>query len=486
MMKTRKILLLFSVLFSFLFLFSCEKRVEKSGELKVKAQNFIANTENAAVYGYVDLDALKTKSGVDKLEDIAAFLSQQIASLESALDLSEKLYYVIETPVNSHGSFEVFFGFLQIKDGKKLETLLDEMGYFFEEEQGINYFYDDNLGLAYDKENVVVLYTQENHEKFLLSAFEKMNKTSENQHISINGSDDIRLVVNYDKLLDDADLRSYSEKIAAELLKFKDQSSFSLSLNFEDGLFAAELDFSQMNDYFLEKSPFKEKSVSMVLEHFLEHEVNALTLASLNTEALDYWLELFDANENKGSYWRELGQIGLILEGVSKGKVGDVTNGDIAVAMVQPEIDTLFNLSELQLYLGLGDEKENVLAAINSLQEGGNIKEIAENTYEYDDFVFKIVDGAVYLYSKEIYSSNSAPFELSPSLEEAANYPFFSYGDLKPIANSFLGSGRKELDMLDYYLVKVDQQKIVFEAYMADREKNFLAQLVDGYKNFFK
>ena len=84
-------------------------------EVKNAVASFVSNQEESVGFGYIDINALLTKSEIFDVSPIGTVIRQNSERIGASFDLNQNIFYALDGPLSRKGIPERVFAFAQVK-----------------------------------------------------------------------------------------------------------------------------------------------------------------------------------------------------------------------------------------------------------------------------------------------------------------------------------------------------------------------------------
>jgi hypothetical protein len=172
-------------LIALLMLASCGKD-ENKVKIKSAVASFATSQQDVIGYGYIHIKQMLDKSKLAELKGIGNGIADIFTSLESGVNLESGIHYVLTGPIDKNGMPDKVFAFFPVENKDSLKVKLEqEMGYLFEEEDGLMMYDDMSTAIGFNDEIAIVVMTQfgADSKEELKSAFIKTTNKDQNPKI---------------------------------------------------------------------------------------------------------------------------------------------------------------------------------------------------------------------------------------------------------------------------------------------------------------
>lgn len=478
--STMKIKSFILILLASVLTYSCNNSVEK-GTLLGRTASIIESNKNIVTYAKINIKSVIEKSGAFSgalPAQYVAFIKVYKESIFSALNMDKPAHVLIE--VNPTNDLHKIYIAVEVKNLKKLEQELTELGGKKVSRDGITYFSQANLALAV-KDNFGLFCIQENK----IASFDAMKKAialSEhkvnNEKLSkiLNAEDDISIGIDVYRLA--KTLSNTDKNLKHTIAKYiKDtKNAYTLThINFNPGEAHIELDLlfdEAMKKYEI----FKNNPVSSDATHSIGDFAPIYAFAlNINYQRLFNLFFDFLPEKKKETLSNRLAMIG------GKEKVAQFFTGEIATAI--GELDSTTFLPKITVFakLNKGAYLQSLVSGFGSL---GGLTEHEGNVYTNSEMALKIDD------QKAIYTTQKNDFKKLVAAEcdgvkmlgdfTLGNAPLSGYIDFNKIDMRHFNEGEKRLiSTLNYATVEGNNHVIDVYIKSKNSNKNILRDLVE-------
>lgn len=480
-----KVLVLLNALVILFFITSCGGS-KREGLDKYVGQYLNENAE-AIIAMRMDVSAIMEKSDLKNLPDVGAQLVQTFYKIDSSMALSEKVYIVASGPLDYEGMPENTALFVSVKNQKTTEKMFNEMGYFFEEVDGINLHDEDGLAIGYTEDLAIIGLTSTNTiaKTFVIEAFAKAKtgKVSEEVMKNMDYEGDLVISLNLQNLYttSNTDLNKLPIQQQEKINKLAENSFVNTALSFNTGEIVMEthLEFNEE----LQKAMFFDKSGNTdVLTKLGPGKPIAAFSMNLDLDKMEtFMMDVYP--EGMKDMYKNLGPQGLILKAIGGGKLSNFVNGEFALAVTGFSENMISgSIPQVNIFSGLGASSGDFSELLMALLEGQEAEEVGEGIFAYEGMKIKFNSSSIFVSSDNKLTNQqlgNSPMEVPAGITGFGKKPFTFYIDF-----TMLKSGEAEMITGDMDIVIQELEYIYFEA--DNKKAKLIIKTTDGSVNVLK
>ncbi|MGM0477700.1 MAG: hypothetical protein ACQERC_00630 [Bacteroidota bacterium] len=491
-MKRLRILTLFIgvvVVFS-----ACSDKADR--EVKAAVASFVSNHEETVGFGYVDVNALLDKSELSELPAIGSVIRQNSKRIGASFDMDQNLFYALGGPLSRDGTPERVFAFAQVKNADSLKAFFNETGYFFEEENGKDVYYDMTtaIGIA---DGIVVVVTGDfdgEPKESLMMAFEKSEQQVKGDHIPaiLNEKTDVLVAAHLKNLYatSNTSLTGLPEAQKKEIEEMANGSFYSAQIDFEKGALTVDVNTNRVSDKLREAYFFNENSTQDIVEKIGPGAPVMAMATNMDVAKMEQFMNRFSPQTTKRLY-RSLGMGGFVMQALTADGLASVVNGQLGVAVTAlPEMNgSGAMIPALNAYVKMGENRDVVKELVQSFAKEGEVEALGEGFYRYQAALLSMEEESMILHSNDSTRANFrvAALEKKEGMESFGEEPFHLFVDLKEVNRAEMVIGPRELQLLfdiaSTLTIDANNEGAKLRIELLDKEENVLKQLRDAFKN---
>ena len=479
-----KVLVLLYALVILLFITSCGGS-KREGLDKYVGQYLNENTE-AIIAMRMDVSAIMDKSDLKNVPDVGAQLLETFYKIDSSMALSEKIYVVASGPLNYEGMPENTALFVSVKNQKTTEKMFNEMGYFFEEVDGIHLHDEDGLAIGYTQDLAIIGLTSTNTlaKDFVIEAFAKAKagKVSEVVMKNMDYEGDMVISLNLQNLYStsNTDLNKLPIQQQEKIEKLVKNSFVNTTLSFNTGEIVMETHL-EFNEELQKAMFFDETGNTDVLTKLGPGKPIAAFSMNLDLDKMEtFMMDVYP--EGMKEMYKNLGPQGLILKAIGGGKLSNFVNGEFALAITGFSEMMVFAIPQVTIYAGLGASSGDFSELLMALLEGEEAEEVGEGIFAYEGMKIKFNSSSIFVSSDNKLTNQqlgNSPMEVPAGIAGFGKKPFTFYIDF-----TMLKSGEAEMITGDIDIVIQELEYIYFEA--DNKKAKLIIKTTDGSVNVLK
>lgn len=452
--------------------------------------HYLNDNAEAIIVIRMDVSSVMEKSDLKNLPDVGFELLETFNKIDSSMALNEKVYLVSSGPLDAEGMPQNTALFIAVKNKDEAAKMFNEMGYFFEEENGVNIHNEDGLALGYTDELVIIgLTTLDTDSKnFVLTAFEKSKKGKVNEDAmkNMDYEGDIVISLNLENLYATAntDLNKLPIQQQEKIKKMAKNSFVNTTLSFNTGEVVVEthLEFNEA----LDKAMFFNESGNVDIltklgpgKPIAAFSIN-LDLDKMETLMMDVY------PEGMKDMYKNMGPQGLILKAIGGGKLSSFVNGEFAVAITGFSELMVFAIPQVNVYSGLGESSGDFSDLLIALLEEQEAVKTGEGVFDYEGMKIKFDKSSIFVSSDTTLTNEqlgNSPMQVPNGLTSFGKKPFTFYIDFSMLKSNNAGMFSDEasviIEELDYIYFEADNKKAKLIIKTTDGSVNVLKKSVD-------
>lgn len=467
-----------------LFLFACGNKVEK-GTLMGRTASIIENNSQIVSFSKVNVKTIIEKSGVFNgalPAQYLAFIKVYKNTLYSAINVSKPIHILV-----APGTHKIFATF-EVKDLKKLDKELSDLGCKKVKKDNITYFSDGLEQIAIAVKNNFGLLCFQNSDP---ASFEEMQKiiASSEQNVKneklaqiLSAEDDISVGMDLYRLAKTT--AQHSKEYSASVKKYINDTkdSYTLShINFNQGEANIKVDML-MGKAMMKHKVFKDAPVSSeALSSIGNFPPIIAVAANVNYEHLFILCLDLLPKDQKNDLKNKLAMVG------GAKKVANFFTGEFALAT--GDLDSSNFVQKIGVFATLKEGKylQSLVSGFSSL---GGLTSKKDNIYVNSDMALQISD------RKLVYTTYKDDFDkmMQASCEQPellggftlGEMPLSGYINFNKMDTHNLNAAEKQLiDALNYATIEGNNENIEIRIKSDDAQQNILRNFIElGVKNF--
>jgi hypothetical protein len=447
---------------------------------------YLDDNSDAVIVMRMDVSSIMDKSDLQNIPDIGFQLLETFNSIDSSMALDEKIYIVASGPFNEDGVPENTALFISVKNKEEAARMFNEMGYFFEVENGVNLHDEDGLAIGFTDDLAIIGMTPSNGDAriFVNQAFAKSKKGNVNA-LAMKNMDyegDIVFSVNLQNLYttSNTDLNKLPIQQQEKIKKLAENSFVNTALSFNTGEIVMETHL-EFNEELQKAMFFDESGNTDVLTKLGPGKPIAAFSMNLDLDKMEtFMMDVYP--EGMKDMYKNLGPQGLILKAIGGGKLSNFVNGEFALAITGFSEMMVFAIPQVNIYSGLGASSGDFSELLMALLEGQEAEEVGEGVFEYEGMKIKFNSSSIFVTS-DIKLTNeqlgNSPMEVPAGITGFGKKPFTFYIDF-----TMLKSGETEMMTGDMDVVIQELEYIYFEA--DNKKAKLIIKTTDGSVNVLK
>lgn len=481
----------------FIIITSCSSEPKRA--LSTTVSNFIDSNDKVSAYGYFNFLAIKGKAHLSLVPTIGEFVNNQIEAIENAVELTDKVYYAAEGPFDQKGIPRFSYLFMSVKNQDSLKASFSQMGFYFEEENGVMISSDLGLAIAYDEHTLTLVYNDinENSKDKLLSAissYDKKIKSNKTKEV-LSQTTDLLCIGKMDNLYKLASANNLKMNSVAKksLRKITKNAQVILNLDFENGELNGTLNYSDLSEN-TDRQLFNEELNTEMLDYLSSENPIAAMVTSLNIENINDLFEIIVSSESQFKNIAKNPYLKMLLP-LAEGDMSNLLNGDVGVVMSYSDSNDVMgfaNIPNNNVYLGLGDNPQNFRELLETYAVENTELKLEEDLFLLESGLLMIEDEAL-VFQSGITEKAELKLNQSIELEEMESLgkePFSLFLNLKHYSKSRFDSPRNSQEQLlfltDFAKIQANNEALNFSISLKNREDNVLRQVVQVYEEVLK
>jgi hypothetical protein len=483
-----KVLVLLNALVILLLITSCGGS-KREGLDKYVGQYLNENAE-AIIAMRMDVSAIMDKSDLKNVPDVGAQLLETFYKIDSSMALSEKVYIVASGPLDHEGMPENTALFISVKNQEEAAKMFNEMGYFFEEADGINLHDEDGLAIGYTEDLAIIgLTASENEAKlFVIEAFAKAKKGDVNE-VVMNNMDyegDMVISLNLQNLYatSNTDLNKLPIQQQEKIKQLAKNSFVNTTVNFNIGEIVVETHL-EFNEELQNAMFFDETGNTEILSKLGPGSPIAAFSMNLDLDKMESFMMTVYPEGIKDIY-KNLGPQGIILKAIGGGKLSSFVNGEFALAVTGFSEMMVFAIPQVNIYSGLGESSGDFSDLLIALLEGQEANKIGEGVFDYEGMKVKFNPSSIFVTSDTIMTNEqlgNSPMQVPKGINGFGEKPFTFYIDFTMLKSAevemLTGDANVVIQELEYIYFEADNKKAKLIIKTTDSSVNVLKKSVD-------
>ena len=484
-----KILGLFTALV-FTFLIASCGGTKREGLDKYVGHYLNENT-GAIIAMKMDVSAIMDKSDVKSLPDVGFQLLETFNKIDSSMALSEQIYVVASGPLDYEGMPENTALFISVKNKEEAAKMFNEMGYFFEEADGVNMHDEDGLAIGFTDDLAIIGITAVDTvaKSFVQEAFEKSSKGEVNEAVmkNMDYEGDMVISLNLQNLYatSNTDLNKLPIQQQEKIKQLAENSFVNTSLSFNDGEIVVETHL-EFNEELQKAMFFDESGNTDVLTKLGPGKPIAAFSMNLDLDKMEaFMMDVYP--EGMKDMYKNLGPQGLILKAIGGGKLSSFVNGEFAVAITGFSEMMVFAIPQVNIYSGLGASSADFSELLIVLLEEQEANKVGEGVFDYEGMKIKFNSSSVFVTSDTTLTNEqlgNSPMEVPAAITGFGEKPFTFYVDFTKLksaegAEMVTGDADIVIQELEYFYFEADNKKSKLIIKTTDGSVNVLKKSVE-------
>lgn len=475
-----------------LIISSCGEDKNKAN-VKSAVASFATSHQDVFAYGYIGIKQMLNKSKLKEVKGIGNGIADIFTSLESGIDLESGVHYALTGPIDRNGMPDKVFAFFPVENKDSLKMKLEqEMGYLFEEEDGLMIYDDMSTAVGFNDELAIVVMTQfgEDPKSELKSAFIKTTDKNQNPKIVeiLDLETDILLGTNLSNLYNTSNtsLNNLPENRKKKIAEMLEDGHYSATIDFNDGNITAELNTERVSDALKKEYFFKSKFESAIFEK-LGPGTPIISFAS--TMDLTKMEELVNLLQPEGQ------ESPIRYLGLGDQKVSDIIDGEFGFALYSsPDMGSSAMIPAFNFYASVGNNYQFLkdLADVYSQEE--MIEDLGDGFYRYQEQSIALFNKKeIILQSNTTERSNFETGKLNGvrGINNYGDQPLSLFIDVKALNKSddvsdFAGDGELLLQLTDYITIEANNKGAKMVVQLLNKDENVLSQILDAFRSDLK
>lgn len=474
-----------------LIISSCGKDKNKV-KVKSAVASFATSHQDVIGYGYIDIKQILNKSDLESVEGIGKGFVDIFTSLESGVNLESGIYYAFTGPLDNNGMPDKVFAFFPVENKDSLKVKLEEeMGYLFEEEDGLMMYDDMSTAIGFNDEIAIVVMTQfgEDPKEELKSAFIKTTSKDQNPKIVeiLDLETDILLGTNLSNLYNTSNtsLNTLPEKRKKEILAMVEDGHYSATIDFNDGNITAELNTDRVSDALKEEYFFKSDFESAIFEKLGPGTPIVALATAMDVNKMEELMILVQP-EGADSPIKYLG--------LGDQKVGDIIDGEFGFALNSaPDMMGSGMIPAFNFYASVGENYEFLSDMAKVYSEEGVIEDLGEGYYRYQETSIAYFNNeAIILQSNAVDKANFKTGKLNNirGMNNFGEKPLSVFIDVaalnKAEVSGFANDAELLLKLTDYITIEADNKGSKMVIQLLNKNENVLSQILEAFRSDLK
>lgn len=473
---------------------ACSSKENAETDTLSYVNSFLAKNKDIVFYGGIGVEDLINKTGIFDLKGVGESFGEQFNEIKTSLALDERVYYALGGPLSRDGMPKTIYFFMRVLNKEKVNELLSENGYFFEEENGIMVAEDNTSAIGFTNDLIIAVSNDsgENVKSLLMSAFSEAKANNSNDQIADNlaKKGDVLLVSHLENLYatSNTDLKNLSDEKQKELQEMVKNNHVATTLLFDKGKMVLE-SFTGFREN-MEKFAIFDESGEVNVQSKLGPGLGYAGMSmNLDMEKIDALIQEYNPDLLVEIY-REMGPTGKLVKDLTDDKLASIMSGAFGVALLsKPGSMEFAKDPKMHIYAGMGKSSEMIANLFSDLLAAGDIEKMADGVYEMDGAIAKIDKNEMVMWSGMNTDKSAFNFE---KLDIPSNIPSFGqkplsfYIDLSQLSIDNLGVDQVTAElssMVDYVLFEADNDGGKFVIELKNKEDNFLRAIVKKYQN---
>jgi hypothetical protein len=479
------------IIFTALIVSSCGKDKNRIN-IKSAVASFATNQEDVISYGYIDIKQMLDKSNLAKVKGLGNGIADIFTSLESGVNLESGIHYALTGPMDKNGMPDKVFAFFPVENQDSLKVKLEqEMGYLFEEEDGLMMYDDMSTAIGFNDEMAIIVMTQfgKNPKVELKAAFIKSKNKDQNPKIVeiLDVETDILLGANLSNLYSTSNtsISKLPENRKKEIAAMLEDGHYSATIDFNDGNIVAELNTDRVSDALKKEYFFKSKFESAIFEKLGPGTPIVAFAASMDLTKMEELVVLLQP-EGQESPIRYLG--------LGDQKVSDIIDGEFGFALNSASgMATSGMIPAFNFYASVGENYEFLKDLANVYSEEEVIEDLGEGYYRYQETsIARFNKEEIILQSNSVEKANFKPGKLNGvrGMKNFGDQPLSVFIDVKALNEADISSFASEAELLlqltDYVTIEANNKGSKMVIQLLNKNENVLSQILDAFRNDLK
>lgn len=370
----------FTVLsFVILVLSSCGNSANK--DLETYLGSYVESNENTVFFGTVDIMSILEKAEYKQIPKFGLVASSYIKEVSRGFDLEKGVFYAINGPLKTKAEPTDVVLFLQVKNADTLKALVMQQGFDVEDTKDFSYFRDNDVSMAF-KGNLAAMLIKNgdfDEAKMFEEIFEKSSHDVESDLLEdlTEMKGDIQLVAHMEHLYStsNTDLNALSPEKKNQIKELTKDGFVTAALFFEAG----QMRLTSKN-YFSEalkkRMVFKKDNTAKIRTKLGEGEPTVAFAMNMDVRLMQAFVDDFSPKK-MDELVADMGGPFQLLMMVSGGKVSNLLNGELGMAMYGESSPMVGVTPDFNFYAGFGPQ-------------GNSLAEMAKEYMQESEFELKI------------------------------------------------------------------------------------------------
>lgn len=478
-----------------LLISSCSEEEKKSSALKY-VNSFVSESDETIIFGSISLDNIINKSDLTNLPNFGPIVGEQVKYINAGVGIKKRIYFALDGPLDREGMPSHSVLFMEVNNKDSLENIFSEMGYFFEDQDGLRIADDMNMSIGFNDEIAIFINTnfEEDPVEYLKTVYEMSQKGSSNEKIAniLQSSSDIVFSSHMENLYgtSNTDLNKLPIKQQEEIKKLAAGSFVSTTIDFNDGELLIQSN-SDFNEDLQELMFFKEDVTFDAKEKLGPGKAIMAFSMEIDIPKLERMIENFYPEATQELY-KSMGTSGTIMKGLGGDGLSAIVDGKFGFAITgMPESMDMGAIPEMAFFAGLGKSSSDIVDLLVDLAASGDIQKVGKGMYRMGDASAKVTKDEVMIHSNanklNEMEDGKTTLELPALASGFGNKPLAIYLDLKMISESGIDIGSEEarsvLELADYIYIEGDNKTSKMVIKLKDDSKNVLKAVIDAMRS---
>ena len=475
-----------------LLIFSSCGKDENKVKIKSSVASFATSHQDVIGYGYIDIKQMLNKSKLAELKGIGNGVADIFTSLESGVKLESGVHYALTGPLDRNGMPDKVFAFFVVENRDSLRIKLEqEMGYLFEEEDGLMMYDDMSTAIGFNDELAIVVLTQfgKNPKEDLKSAFIKTTSKTQNPKIVeiLDLETDILLGLNLSNLYNTSNtsINNLPEKRKKEIIAMLEDGHYSSTIDFNDGNITAEVNTDRVSDALKKEYFFKSEFESNIFEKLGPGSPLVAFAAAMDIPQMESLMALVQP---------EGAESPIKYLGLGDQKVGDIIDGEFGFALNSaPDQLESSMIPAFNFYASVGENYEFIQDLAKVYSEEEVIEDLGEGYYRYQETsIAHLSDESIILQSNAVEKENFKTGKLDQirGVNNFGEKPLSVFIDVKALNKAELSGFANDAEILlkltDYITIEGDNKGMKMVIQLLNKNENVLNQILNAYRNDLK
>ena len=152
----------FTLTVGFLFLQSCSGPSLEERNASDAHSSLVQSDKSIVAFGHVSVLDILNKMDYTSNSKTQVLIGGIVDQWKAGIDLTKPFYVSAAAPIAEDGSPETMHIIMDVKDAKKMDDVLAEMGYALEKEDDLKYFQDNDVTFGMIHKLLVIIIKKNN------------------------------------------------------------------------------------------------------------------------------------------------------------------------------------------------------------------------------------------------------------------------------------------------------------------------------------